>query len=982
MKLLISIFCVLMILPRPVKSQQPVLSTGSARFVFSEDGLQSAAWNFTGKQLEFNGLAFRIFLGDGRILVPEKGQYISRQQTDGVLRMVCDDELTGLRLEVLYKALPGKDYLRKKILIKNEGVQAVVVRDIEVVNVQVPSMPGDQKLANPVIYSGGFIGLEWPIAQPEIHGDRLIFKHYPAKKLKPQETMSSKWAGFGVSEEGSGVDAFGSYLLDIRANRVPFKTLYFDWLTHDNSGPLEEEILASVRALKVLRERYGLQFDLYNADAGLVESAGTYFDDYKETFRKRYPEGLQRISEAMQQEQMKLALWIGPDGFGETPESMNARKDQLIKWVRDDHVGLFKMDAVVSAIRDRDPYILEKKWNHLVDAIREIRQIDPEFVVINHRINHNPYILTITDCMLWNGQETYIDVHIHNHNAMLYNRDAAKNRDLVTSYYGQQFRLFEDHGVCFNTSIENWADEMVAQAFGRASVISPELYGGYFFLPDKDYATLANLIRLHKMNEPVLEHAFVLSKEDIARSDGQTSFLILRNMSWDPGIKTIPLDTTIGLQTERTILWVLRQHPYHELLIKPEGGFYQTGDTLHIRMDPFQVKLVEVSLKKPEGLLFSGVSYDYSRTLDRVTAYRLIGLPGEQDRVHLYRDEDTHSDSLFIQNWEGQPITHPWFEYAGGFEPADWSAERIRSTGEAIKFQLPDEGLEIRELHRQSDQPVAIHEIQTCRDLMMKRLIKLECDGNNLFDRNDATRYSDGYGFRMPYSGYPAPYRSDSSVWRFDLGRVIRADAIEFDVVRLTGQTIQGDLEVSKDREHWAALEVNLPDTVQIPYYKTIRVRRKKIRLYDVMASDSVPVRIRIRAGMKFRYLKYHGRNLSLSGVTFRDRRNHLIEVHPIRINNFYGPADSDYRVMVKKIRLDETWPGQELAVTVESDGKPLGTIDQVMAGLLVNGQVVAAPHRAPAYPYHPYEANASYLNNRGISGMTFRIPVKAEWKG
>jgi len=201
-------------------------------------------------------------------------------------------------------------------------------------------------------------------------------------------------------------------------------------------------------------------------------------------------------------------------------------------------------------------------------------------------------------------------------------------------------------------------------------------------------------------------------------------------------------------------------------------------------------------------------------------------------------------------------------------------------------------------------------------------------------------------------------------------------------VVRLTNLTVQGDLEVSEDLQHWTTLKVILPDTVQIPYYKTIRVRRQRIRLYDVMANDSLPVRIRIRAGMKFRYLKYHGRNLSLSGVTFRGRRDHLIEVHPIRINNFYGPADPACRVMTKMIRLDEIWPGQELAVTVEANAKPLGTVDQVMAGVLINGRVIAAPHRAPAYPYHPYEANASYLNNRGIKGMTFRIPVKTEWKG
>ena len=142
------------------------------------------------------------------------------------------------------------------------------------------------------------------------------------------------------------------------------------------------------------------------------------------------------ITAASAAQGMRLGLWLGPDGFGETPESMAARRGQLLSWVKDFNVGLFKMDTVVSALEHKDRHILEKKYQSLADALSEARRIDPKFVAINHRINNSPYMLTITDCLLWRGQETYIDVHISNRTASLYNRDCSIGRELTSSFYG------------------------------------------------------------------------------------------------------------------------------------------------------------------------------------------------------------------------------------------------------------------------------------------------------------------------------------------------------------------------------------------------------------------------------------------------------------------------------------------------------------------------------------------------------------------
>jgi hypothetical protein len=43
---------------------------------------------------------------------------------------------------------------------------------------------------------------------------------------------------------------------------------------------------------------------------------------------------------------------------------------------------------------------------------------------------------------------------------------------------------------------------------------------------------------------------------------------------------------------------------------------------------------------------------------------------------------------------------------------------------------------------------------------------------------------------------------------------------------------------------------------------------------------------------------------------------------------------------------------------------------------------VVVPRHRAPAYPYHNYEWNSSWLKTEKLGGMTFRLPIREEWAG
>ena len=200
--------------------------------------------------------------------------------------------LAGISVETEYRLAPKSWYVRKRLRVLNRRSTPLIVRDAVVDAFRVGGLPLPAKPENPVFLDGQlFWGLEWPIAEATVRDGRLALAHFPAQTVPPGASWTSKTSGFGVSEPGRIEQAFGRYIQDIRANRVDFATFYFDWLCHDNSGPRQEEVLANFAALRRLRQLYGLQFDIYNSDAGLVESQGTYLSRVQGQLPHAVPEG-------------------------------------------------------------------------------------------------------------------------------------------------------------------------------------------------------------------------------------------------------------------------------------------------------------------------------------------------------------------------------------------------------------------------------------------------------------------------------------------------------------------------------------------------------------------------------------------------------------------------------------------------------------------------------------------------------------------
>jgi hypothetical protein len=977
------------------------LENGTLSLRFSEPGLSVLTNKLTGRSYTLSAEPFALLIEiDGiRSRVTAEDFLLGKAEnpSPALLRLQYGGKegRKGLAVLVDYELGEKAWYVRKHLTVLNGMREVVVIHDATVDGLRIKEVPFPAKAENPIFLDGQlFWGMEWPIAEADFRDGRFRLTHFPAASLPPGGSWTSKTAGFGVSESGRIEEAFGRYIQVIRANRVDFATFYFDWLCHDNSGPLESEILANFAALKKLREMYGLQIDIYNSDAGLVESQGTYFPQYRTIFDKRFSKGLRPIADASARLGMKLGLWLGPDGFGETPAEMAARRNQLLSWVRDFNVGLFKMDTVVSPLEHENKYILEKKYQSLADALAEARRIDPSFVAINHRINDSPYMLTITDCLLWKGEETYIDVHITNTTAALHNRDSSIGRELTSEFYKTPFRQFEDHGICFNSCVEKWEDDLVAQAFGRASVLSPELYGTFFFLGDEDYPRLARLIQLHKRSEPMLKKAFPLSDGDIAHGDGRSSLIVLRNPTWAYRTKSVPLDGTIGLAAAPGTLLTVRQRHPREFLVSKQG--IKAGESLRIELEPFDVQMIQVDTGLPDEPYLGGVPYEVIPGPDADSFdIRLLGDPGRDYDVSFHnfggrsvlsegRAVNTAGEKTWRVRFPGQPIGGKPFSRLKDF--TDVPPGRIDGSylAELAKFTVDDDALEVREMDSLKLAPSFLPEIEACREYMWRKVITAEGSARNAFDDDPVTRWSDGYSKRSPFTGSPAPYRSDTSLWRIDLGGPADLRRLELHIVRKTEDGFLEAVEASPDLKTWARVDgLSLKKAEGIPLFTEIRQRGKQIKIYDIEAGDNKPVLIEVLLPPnRSRYVRIRGRNFSVSEIAGYDGEGRRLDCGRWHATNFFGETPRTGRVLRSEEVLREYWPGQEFAVAIHSGIAKFDPVDGVYAVAVVDGRIVVPRHRVPSYPYHNYEWNCSWIKNEKLGGMTFRLPVQKEWLG
>ena len=223
----------------------------------------------------------------------------------------------------------------------------------------------------------------------------------------------------------------------------PSRSQYFSWINNRNEGSTEAQTLANLEFFKWLHDEYGMQLDIYAFDAGNIDGPQYYGRMDSPKFKAQFPRGFAPLYQLAKSFGCRLGVWLGPDGFGDTPAEEQARINMLAGLCRDYEFALFKMDAVCGQLRP-------EKQGAFARLMTECRKYSPDLILLNHRLelgSAQDYATTF----LWEGAETYIDVHMANWSrAGTHNRVQAISRGLVPDLK----RLTEDCGVCLSSCLD------------------------------------------------------------------------------------------------------------------------------------------------------------------------------------------------------------------------------------------------------------------------------------------------------------------------------------------------------------------------------------------------------------------------------------------------------------------------------------------------------------------------------------------------
>ena len=557
--------------------------------------------------------------------------------------------------------------------------------------------------------------------------------------------------------------------------KTPSRAFFFDWISSQYEGSNEAQTLIYLDFFKWLHDEYGMALDIYSLDVGNIDD-GPYCAGVgrlvpyqcgtlnSEDFKKQFPNSFGPLAEKAKSFGCRLGIWLGPDGFGDTPEQEKERADMYVKLCRDYNFMLFKFDGCAGRLRP-------EKQDVFIRTIEECRKYCPDLILLNERIDFGkaePHTTT----SLWEGAETYIDVFSNNTQTATHHRAGALSRELVP---GMQ-RLIEDHGVCFSSCLDYWEDDLILQTFNRSLIMSPEIYGNPWFLRDDEFPKLARLFNLHRRFGDILVNALVLPEEQygpyaVSRGDGQTRFLTLRNLSWNPVTYKVKLDQSIGLDNSKKVK-LIRFHPSEKIL-----GQYSWGSEVEIEVSPFRSYLLMATSGPCSEIGVTGCDYEIVRdTPGKPVVIKLLGLPGSKASVALSAGErkfakatlDGAPNTEIVKNkkvtvkFPGKALKNNWHRKIADLRPCD-IPDDSEGLYEATCFAADNNALEVRAMQRSG--PSDIPSVQNARNSFFEKpmFVNRAIWDKNLFDGDINTFFI---------------ARFDQKALRLDFGEPINMDRL------------------------------------------------------------------------------------------------------------------------------------------------------------------------------------------------------------
>ena len=255
----------------------------------------------------------------------------------------------------------------------------------------------------------------------------------------------------------------------------------------------------------------------------------------------------------------------------------------MVGLVRDYGFRLFKMDAVCGQLRP-------EKYDAFDRMMTRVREIAPDFVLLNHRLQLGEATRHSTTFLL-GGAETYIDVFMTNRMTAPHHRGQAIARKAPEGLT----RLTEDHGVCLSSCLDGWQDDLILQAFNRNLILAPQIYANPWLLRDDEFPQLAYIYNLHRRYRDILVDGQRLPEanygpEAISRGDGKTRFVTLRNLTWEPVKYRVQLGEEVGLKGSKRKVQVKSYYPFVEDL-----GGKAYGSTIEVEVLPFRTALIRLT---------------------------------------------------------------------------------------------------------------------------------------------------------------------------------------------------------------------------------------------------------------------------------------------------------------------------------------------------------------------------------------------------
>lgn len=675
---------------------------------------------------------------------------------------------------------------------------------------------------------------------------------------------------------------------------TPSQAHYFTWINNTNEGPTAEQTAANLAFFQWLKDEYGMRLDIYAFDAGAVDAPNYYGSPDTRKFKGQFPNGFGPFAEQAKGFGGRLGVWLGPDGFGDSPEEEKSRIDFLASLAKDHNFQLFKMDAVCGQLRD-------EKQDAFIRLMTEVRKHSPDLILLNHRLNLGEGVEHATT-FLWEGAETYIDVHMVNTMTAPHNRAKALSRGLPPELK----RLAEDHGVCLSSCLDFWEDDLVLQAFNRSMILAPQLYGSPWFLRDEEYPKLARIFNLHRRYRDILTKGIVLPEETygpnaVSRGDGKTRLITLRNLTWEPVTYKVALDSSIGLSSVGG-REVRLFHPYEEILGKDLTADGSVSVTIH----PFR------------SLLLLATTEGCDEPSLETGAYRVV--------------RNVEGSDVVIDKLTPIALKQPWHRKLADLKPTGLP-DSWTSLYEATCYAADNNALELRSLKRSG--PTEIEAVKKARDAFLgQALIQTRALSEGFMFDGDPTTVFD-------FMGVGKDRRIEGGCLRIDLG-----SARDFNVITISTQAPDRTLiqnteigsEFSADLVTWISAEEMIQNGQSLNIYppqgewRYFRMRQAPDRIAEAEAFKD-------------------GKALDRSGW-----RGSNLFAHPDAV-----PAVAAWSA---KVKVDEITPSSYLCVAVEGKHGKEGCYAAIrMDGKLIGApdRAVSYPANPWEYPARSPETGYTY---------------------